>query len=197
MVGGILFLVGSFVLFPVFQNYFNAAFWSTTMYLVGSANFLAADATVWIHYMRADYRYLGLVVNDLLNVAADVMYVIGCVYFYPVLGAEDAGLDLFIAGSFVICVSETWKIARIFSQSQKPPMETFIRCKSQIIAISCADMGGLIYFVGSYIYLKPIQPSELAVEIAILFTLGGVFFFIPPFYLVKIYFWEKYKNNNK
>ena len=53
-------------------------------------------------------------------------------------------------------------------------------------------MGGLIFFIGSYMYLKPTQPSELADEIAILFTIGGVFFFIPPFYLIKIYFWEKY-----
>jgi len=197
MVGGVLFLVGSFVLFPVFQNYFDAAFWSTTMYLVGSANFLAADGTVWIHYLKADYRYLGIVVNDLLNVAGDIMYVVGCVYFYPVLNGEDAGLDLFIAGSFAICVAETWKVARVFSQSAKPPWETFIRCKSQIIAISCANIGGLIFFVASYIYLKPTQPSELAVEIAIMFTIGGIFFFVPPFYLIKIYFYEKYKSKKK
>ena len=197
MVGGVLFLVGSIILFPVFQNFFNAAFWSTTMYLVGSVNFVAADATVWIHYLRADYRYIGIVVNDLLNVAADLMYVIGCVYFYPAMGSVDAGLDLFIAGSFVICVAETWKIGRIFSQSQKPPMETFIRCKSQVMAISCADIGGLIFFVSSYIDLKPTQPSELAVEIAIFFTVGGIFFFIPPLYLLKIYFYEKYKSKNK
>ena len=77
MVGGLLFFIGSFILFPIFQNYFDVGFWSTTMYFVGSANFLAADLTVWIHDLRADYRYIGIVVNDLLSVAADLMYVIG------------------------------------------------------------------------------------------------------------------------
>ena len=115
MLGGILFLVGSFILFPVFQNYFNAAFWSTTMYLVGSANFVAADASVWIHYLRADYRYIGIAVNYILNVTGDLMYLIGCIYLYPELNNVDAGLILFISGSFFISVAETWKIARIFS----------------------------------------------------------------------------------
>ena len=62
-IGGGTFLIGSILLFPVFNDYVDAAEISGWLYTIGSATFHLADITEWLHYVYLDCRFLGFGIN--------------------------------------------------------------------------------------------------------------------------------------
>lgn len=110
LVGGVTFFLGSLLLFPIFSNYIDASWLSAWLYTIGSATFLLADITEWLHYVHKDCRYKKLVINFLVSVCGSLLYLIGSVCFIPDVNAAVTGLYLFIFGSTLIVISQSWKL---------------------------------------------------------------------------------------
>jgi len=85
-IGGGTFLAGSILLFPIFADYLDAAEVSGWLYTVGSATFLIADITEWLHYAYCDCRFKIFAINFFVSVCGSLLYLIGSACFIPEIG---------------------------------------------------------------------------------------------------------------
>jgi len=108
--GGGTFLVGSFILFPYFGQYFDTDNVSAYLYSIGSFTFLLADITECFHFINKGCPYMIAVINYSLSVLASLLYVIGSILFIPALNSVPLGELLFDIGSGVIVFSQSWKL---------------------------------------------------------------------------------------
>jgi len=71
----------------------------------------------WCHYLNCKGHYLDYIANYLLSLLAATLYLIGCIFLIPELKLEAEAIDLFIAGSILILISQSWKVFRTLRQS--------------------------------------------------------------------------------
>ena len=103
-IGGFTFLVGSIVLYPKFNNWFNASTISAWLYTIGSTGFLLADITQWKHYTTIKCNYMIISLNFLISVVGSLFYLTGSICFIPKLDKVPAGELQFIIGSTFIVI---------------------------------------------------------------------------------------------
>lgn len=151
MFGDICFVFGSFALFPFLSPYINTAAVSAWFYTIGSVNIFAAEVTEWLFFTVAGCPYLWISLNFFVSVIGSIMYLIGAILFLPMFAKIDPGNLLFIIGSACIFLSQTWKLARTFSEEGKSLRE----CYEQDVCIVYMDvfsgLGGLMYLIGTFI----------------------------------------------
>jgi hypothetical protein len=71
------------LLFSLFTEYLDAAEVSAWLYTVGSATFLLADITEWLHYIYSDCRFKYFAINFFVSVSGSLLYLIGSACFIP------------------------------------------------------------------------------------------------------------------
>lgn len=137
--------------------------------------------------------------NFAFSAFGSLLYLIGSILFIPSLNAVVLGTIIFIPGSAVIFVSQMWKLYRAGCVS---PSAALNRFEDRSFALQnlagdlpgvgvdlCAGLGGLAYFVGSYLFLPSIAVTEGQIlRAAIWFLTGGSLFTLSGLFIVYRYF---------
>ena len=131
-----------------------------------------------------------MAINFFVNVIGSCLYLIGSACFLPLINENDLGVDYFIYGPVVICVSQVWKLIRDFFDTGKYSNETWEKDPSGVMIDLWAGIGGFSYFAGCYFFFeKTTYFPNLAYQGAIFYIIGGTSFFITAFFILKRYFW--------
>ena len=124
-IGAVFFLFGSLLLFPYMTIVWSgSAALSAWLYTIGSLCFCFADYTEWSHYEpvavcdsgRGCCRFPSFSANFFLSFTGSTIYFIGSALFIPQINQLELGLYLFILGSAVIFLSQSWKLIRVICE---------------------------------------------------------------------------------
>mmetsp|Transcript_4353 Transcript_4353/g.5991 ORF Transcript_4353/g.5991 Transcript_4353/m.5991 type:complete len:258 (+) Transcript_4353:18-791(+) len=222
ILGGVSFAVGSYQYFPAVSNYDLGAF----LFTLGSVGFALADGTEWwtnnrvgcfyysdfedsferdacTNYASSDtlfgkYQRAENGLNFFFSLIGSIIYVVGSVLFIPQLNSIVTGIQIFIVGSVVIVLSQSWKLWRIVAV--KDGSSVYIKWKMLLLdspgsfVDSFALLGGIFYLIGSVLFLPQYDTSDDATFIAaVWFQVGGLLFFFSGLALgVRFFFTENY-----
>jgi hypothetical protein len=189
-IGGSTFLLGSFVLFPFVNEYLDAGEVSAWLYTIGSFTFLLADITEWLHYTRINCPYLALSLNFFLSVTGSLLYLVGSVFFIPLLDLAWLGSLLFIIGSAVIVLSQAWKLYRSLNSGGKSVWDSIEEDESGFYVDLFAGLGGSMYFIGTFVFDWSAFNPHYLIPAVTLYSFGGLFFFGSALFMQKRYFFE-------
>lgn len=216
--GAILFSVGSFQYFPDESHQTAGA----VLFIVGSILFVWGDGMEWwtnnrvgcclyssfqyVYEKKLDRRYYlpknscigkyqraanGL--NYFLSVVGALAYLLGSIFFVPMLGTTLEATYLFIVGSAIVCISQIWKIWRLGCCSDENPtncsFSLFNISVSSLLIKASTGVGGLCYLIGSVYFLPNYDVSDNITYIAALwFTVGSAFYVISAVCLLHSYY---------
>lgn len=168
--GGTTFIGGTAVLYQ------NAAFMSAVLYIVGSCGFLLVDLMELVTFTDSPAP---LRVNISMSAVGSTLYVIGSAGFLPDVFAQSPNLGAigFIAGSAVIGLSQTWKVARLArdEQSKTCSLHNLFISRDVFTAAgveASAGCGAYFFLVGTALYAAA-YPFALVLA---LWDLGSIFF---------------------
>jgi len=218
-IGGFTFLVGSICYFPKYSNYLLGGW----LFTIGSAGFLMADLLEWytnnrvgcfdneslrkdfeeevgVHMESKDscfgsYQRAENGMNFFFSAFGSTLYLIGSILFIPSLDEIVLGTEVFIAGSIVIFLSQSWKIYRQGSSNEAEPSNksfAFTNYLADLPALfvdSFAGIGGFFYLIGSVYFLPEYDlDDEDTIRAAALFTVGGASFTFSALSIIYRYF---------
>lgn len=98
-------------------------------------------------------------------------------------------MDLFIVGSFFIMVAQAWKLIKGLRQARYNYKECYNEDASGVKVDFFAGIGGLMYFSGTFVFKQTGDNPELVNTAALIYSLGGLFFFTSGVFIQKRYFW--------
>jgi hypothetical protein len=188
--GGTTFLLGSVILFPSFTPLFDTALVSAWLYTLGSATFLLADITEWLHYTNKACSYLIFSINFIVSVMGSLLYLTGSICFIPAMNQLPLGELQFKVGSTLIYLSQGWKLWRSLNQPGKSCQECYNEDISGFYVDLFAGLGGLMYFIGTFVLEKTTDNPDLTSLAALIYSFGGFFFFMSGVFMQKRYFCE-------
>ena len=119
LLGGIQFLVGSILFFPTLTDTKIIDAISIWLFIIGSGNFIVADGMVCLHWILNGKRYIEISCNCIVSILSIACYLIGSVYLLPSMNQLRVGVYLFLAGSYLLCVSEAWKMWRLLRKKDQ------------------------------------------------------------------------------
>lgn len=221
LIGGTTFVIGSLAYFPWIANY-SLGGW---MFTIGSIGFLYADLKEWWmnnkvgcafdnDYLEDYEKFIGhkygpphtcwgvyMRKENGLNFAfssfGSLLYLVGSIMFIPRFDAVILGTYVFIDGSLVIFLSQSWKVIR---QGMYSDSLTDLTQRSFAFSNYCADLtalgvdafaglGGFAYMIGSIYFLPQNDVSDTITIAAVTwFTVGGVCFTISGLFILYRYF---------
>jgi YrhK-like protein len=219
MIGGIGFIIGSIVYLPSYTNYSIGA-WA---YLIGSIGFLNADLLEWWknnrvgcfmdqnqrrsfevvegQYMEPQSTFIGRFqraengLNFFFSAIGSTFYVIGSILIIPRFNESVKGTEVYIYGSAIITLSQSWKLYRAGCKNLLNPMDKRFSIKNWgndwpgFYVDAYAGLGGFAYLVGSIYFLPSIDVDNTITWIgAIWFNIGGIFFTLSGLYMFYRYF---------
>ncbi|GGU37884.1 YrhK family protein [Nocardioides albus] len=186
LVGGTTFIVGTVLYFyPQMENVY---LYSGILYIIGSLGFLLVDLLEFFTY--TDDR--GLRINIALSMSGSAAYVIGSYGFLPSVYESNKNLGPwgFIIGSALIFASQSWKVARIVrgeaDQGRGEAVAPLVGRRFGFRLRSCAKtglgveanaaVGGLMFFIGTVMYVARVPEGAYFTSIILLWLLGSLFF---------------------
>jgi len=219
IIGASTFAVGSALYYPAISDY-NGGGW---LFTIGSTVFAYADLTEWWTNNRVGcfcYKHFYLSyesrvgryfdppnsstgryqraengINCFFSLFGSMLYLIGSILFIPSLEAEVTGTYLFIFGSMVICISQSWKIYRAGCLDEERPSNRHFQLKNlsgdiPAFIVDCSEgIGGLAYLIGSVLFLPQYDVDRISSRIAATwFEVGSLFYVIATVALFYHYF---------
>ena len=217
--GGISFFVGSMCYFPTMTEFVAGGWWftvgSTGFFLAdllewwtnnrvgcfmddayrrsfekSQGPFLDDPMTLKGKYQRAEN---GL--NFFVSLCGSTLYLIGSVDYIPSTNSLNQGTLLFIYGSAFIFCSQGWKLYRAGCTYEDTPsnrrfsFSNWQRDPPGIIVDFMSGLGGICYFVGSFLFLPRYDTDDFITWIgAWWFQVGGTAFFISSLAMFYRYF---------
>ncbi len=156
--------------------------------------FFADASTFKGKYQRAEN---GL--NFFTSLCGSTLYLIGSIYYIPSLDALTLGTIIFIIGSAFIYVAQGWKLYRAGCSNEDAPSNrsfSFSNWRHDppgIIVDLTAGLGGVCYFVGSFLFLPQYDTDDGVTWIgAGWFQAGGTFFLLSGIAMFYRYFFTSY-----
>ena len=192
--------MGSIQYFPSVSNY-SLGGW---LFTIGSTGFLIADLWEWWYFrigcaFDEEYYYpdrnkpfferceVGL--NFFFSAIGSALYLIGSIDFIPSLNAIVSGTWIFIYGSSVIFLSQSWKVVRTLRTNPSDEWDKSFRLSNAAADLPafgvdiCAGLGGLAYCIGSIMFLPSANTSDSAeFNASAVFVCGGSFFYSRVFF---------------
>jgi hypothetical protein len=133
--------------------------------------------------------------NFAFSALGSLLYLIGSILFIPSLDQIVLGTEIFIPGSFVIFVSQSWKIYRAACSNSQFPFDKSFSLDNLHQDLpgfgvdAAAGLGGLAYMIGSYLFLPENAVTESQILLAaVWFIVGGSLFTISGICIVYRYF---------
>lgn len=187
-IGGVTFLFGSIALLPALTGKIDGAFISALLYTIGSAGFLLADITEWLHFTKPCFPHYSA--NYLFSALGSAIYLIGSICYFPSLDAAKSGALYFIIGSSVIVLAQTWKIVRTLFMNEKPYWRNYFEDPSGFYVDLYAGLGALMYLIGTVVMNKSASDTDYLLVGVLIYCLGGLFFTLSGLYMQKRYYFE-------
>lgn len=185
--GGIFFLIGTLLYYPVmYLTYLqedgvvdDMLVWIGWLYTIGSCGFLFVDVQEFFTFTDD----LTLRINISCSAFGSTLYIIGSAGFLPSIWALTPyiGLYGFLGGSLAIGCSQTWKLYRILSTHSYPYKSSTINAA---LVEGGAMIGGFCFLIGtSMFYHGPVE-GDVGCEVTcfnynalmFLWSMGSSFF---------------------
>uniref|UniRef100_A0A6T8JY80 YrhK domain-containing protein n=1 Tax=Hemiselmis andersenii TaxID=464988 RepID=A0A6T8JY80_HEMAN len=153
IVGGWSFVFGTWMLLG-YPEWDGRLYYSALWYTIGSAGFLCLDTQEAVTYAQ-ESKWVRM--NIMCNWWGSVLYLVGSVGFFPSVYAwsDQIGIQGFIQGSFVIGLSELWKMHRIGTVGGGFSVERLWGSWDKKTA-TLVEMGPCIgawcFFIGTFMY---------------------------------------------
>ena len=173
-IGGVCFVVGSFVFYPQYENLEAGA----ALFTLGSLLFLVGSAANFAKNDAASFKDVALSVNAILYIAANSMFVVGSALFFPQLielapFVETTGISLFIIGSVVFILAPLFDMYRTWLLRRHLQISTL--SYSIELTIAALYIGGSVLFVVGSVYFIPSLFQVFAVT---MFVVGSSLFLL-------------------
>jgi hypothetical protein len=175
--GGVTFIAGTACLF--YPSWTHSALASAVLYIVGSLGFLGVDVQELFTYTSDRV----LRINIALSASGSACYVIGSAGFVPVVlaSAPSVGLAGFIAGSFLIGVSQLWKTYRYLTTSGVSEFERWTAIGVELDA----GFGAWFFFAGTVMLATwPTATGSFLTAIYCIWMAGSIFFTLGALFLI-------------
>lgn len=217
--GGVTFALGSLMYFPSISNYV-AGGW---LFTIGSFGFFCADSLEWwtnnrvgcFHYAKYENSYEKSVgpflppkdtfngkyqravngINFFCSLIGSTLYLIGSILFIPSLDTIVLGTWVFIFGSLVIFLAQSWKFYRAGIYDEDSPSSTIFKFNNLlhdlpgVIVDVTAGLGGFCYLIGSILFLPQYDINDAITTLAATwFEFGGIFYTISGLTMFYRYF---------
>lgn len=141
--------------------------------------------------------------NYAFSAFGSLLYLIGCIMFWPSFHTSVLATHLFIWGSEVVCISQFWKLYRSGSSSPSDPLSTKFKIinltfdKTATLVDLFALLGGICYLIGCIYFLPKYDVSdEITNFAATLFVFGSSCFTISGLILQYRYFFANASLNS-
>lgn len=209
MIGGITFLLGSYMYYPSVNLTIDGYWIGAWLFTVGSFCFLLADLTEWNHFkkdclplnnkegFKTKFLAAELGLNFFCSATGSFIYLLGSIFFIPNLNMLTAGEYLFIYGSIVIFLSQLWKCLRTAlcgdDDEWKFRRTNILDDLSGFNVDIHAGLGGLCYAIGTYLF-KNMQDDNDQITATNWFMAGGFFFTLSGIFMQYRYF---FANSNE
>lgn len=222
---GIAFLLGSYQYFPRVDHYA----WGGALFTLGSAIFSCADLIDWwtnydsglfnpyIFYDAQQLPILGeelkyaanfsewfkqheILLNCTLSTIGSLCYLAGCILFIPSLDHILVGDILFIPGSVVIAVAESWRIYRAGCVQHRAGYDVLTPDRSfrwenlyhgDLLCLGgdvCMLLGVLTFLAGCILFLPDLDRTDIVTyNAALTFVIGSALFILS-----ECFFFYKY-----
>lgn len=206
MIGGITFLLGSYMYYPSVNLSLNGYMIGAWLFTIGSSTFLLADLTEWNHYrpgcmplndlqgFKHKFKAAEVGLNFFMSATGSFLYLLGSIFFIPSLDMLVAGEYLFIYGSLVIFFSQSWKCFRTMfvgdDNEWKWRKDNVLGDISGFNVDIHAGLGGLSYAIGTYLF-KAMTTDDEQISATNWFMAGGFFFTLSGLFMQYRYFFEK------
>ena len=183
-IGGIIFIMGSFLFFPRFEAYADIGAWTffigSLFYLVVTVHDLFEVRLHWRKDNHHDHNQILEYTAAASYVLGTILFTVGSIFFLSAVGFFHAGAVMFVVGSLLFVVGACINVLQIF---QSQPIITF-----QLMNLTAVSfvIGSVLFTVASVPYLWDVKsPSDrttlygfLAWQYltgSMLFFIGGVF----------------------
>ena len=218
LLGGIAFFLGSTQYYPSRSHHFRGSI----LFNMGCVAYFFGDfSEFWMHnnlelsfFLKEGesdlsldipnipltylewFRLHEMALNTLLTAVGSLSYLIGCILFIPELEKETIGDILFIPGSAVIMISESWKIYRsgctIINENGEYSTDgefsfshiwygDYIGFYEDITIL----IGATIFLIGSVLFLPVYDQDDYDTDIAaITFVIGSLFFIFSAIFMM-------------
>jgi hypothetical protein len=217
-IGGMCFMVASWQYYPSISN----LTFGGLLFTIGSTFFSIADFIEWwivnrigcflsskylesfeianSHDFEPNKTCLGLWqrssngINFFLSFLGSLLYLIGSVMFIPYFQQIITGIYVFIVASFVIIVSQAWKIIKGGIYSWRIMQFSFLNYNDvpALLVDLNTFFGAVFYLIGSIYFLPDIDKKAADTrESTNFFVIGGVFYVVSCIFIVYRYFFTK------
>src|SRR3990167_6927898 len=173
--GGFTFILGTCCYF--FKDWTAGLTLAALLYTIGSCGFLAVDVQEFFTFKENKL----LRANIFMSASGSFFYVLGSVGYFPfILDVFRLGEIGFIIGSFLIGVSQCWKVYRIGCDDGSFSPRNIISSKDNFTAVGVeadAGIGAWCFFFGTIFYLFISDFSSWEYTAVLLIWLAGSAFF--------------------
>lgn len=220
LIGGICFFFGSMCYFPSLASYVLGGW----LFTVGSAGFFLADGLEWWtnnrvgcfhdkHYQHSYEKAMGPFfaeanttlgkwqrmengINFFASLTGSTLYLIGSIMFIPVLNDIVQGTYVFIYGSAIIFMAQSWKLLRAGKLNEDSPSSKQFQCSnlshdlSGVLVDLFAGIGGGSYLIGSVLFLPDYDINDdVTFAAATWFQIGGTCYLFSGLCMFYRYFY--------
>ena len=179
-IGGIVFIVGSILFFPKFDDYADIGAWT---FFIGSLLYLVVtghDLTEVRRYWRASDHHDRNKILEYIAAASyvwgTILFVVGSVFFLSIVGWFKAGAWCFVFGSLLFVVAACINILQIVAADSITTLQLM-----NLTAVAFV-VGSVLFTVASVPYIWTIQAeSDRTILYAFLawqYLIGSVLFFM-------------------
>lgn len=133
--------------------------------------------------------------NFAFSAFGSLLYLVGSILFIPSLDQVVLGTEIFIPGSLVIFLSQSWKVYRAACSNAQFPFDKSFNLQNLAQdwpgfgVDTAAGLGGFAYMVGSYLFLPENATTDEEIYLAaVWFIIGGSLFSISGFCIIYRYF---------
>lgn len=182
----VLFIIGSLYFLPEMFQKTNAG-----DFTVGAGLFTGGAAAFWLAAVldfvpTLQSGNIFAIVNSFLYVAASALLVIGSIWFFPDLYAENNTLGnwMYVIGTATVATAILWDMSRLLLMGAQPNL-------GQVVAMASGVFGAIHFMVGALFLFPVYLTSQAAVEKgANLFIAGSCFFMMHALGVAKAYYFS-------
>jgi hypothetical protein len=210
MMGGVLFFFGSLVYLPCITDPKVDNVLGGWLFTIGSANFLIADLTEFTHFRKGfigrldetllkgrqeitPFRGAELGINFIVSALGSFLYLIGSIFFIPATQMLAWGEWIFIIGSAVIFLSQSWKCYRTLCIDDFDDSDHSFKLSNLwndfpgFNVDLHAGIGGLMYLLGTWFFREVGENDDPTFAVG-WFIAGGSFFSISGIFMQYRYY---------
>ena len=143
IIGSIFFIIGSIFFYPIFSN--NIYTFGVSFFISGSILYTLAVFQNMFFQCNQQLSIYKIIISNLLEIAASVLFIIGSIYYLPILDRNKIGNWCYRLGSFIYLINSILNIYKKYKISSY----LFYSIASVLFII-----GGFFFLFSDYIIIN-------------------------------------------